>query len=248
MQHHPSVPDRTAKIALILYSRCLEAGKCPDRIEFTKYLYLLDWATTKLTGSPATEIRWKFYHYGPWSEDLIPVMALTQDHFRLSWVDYSPEDRDIPWFDAISEKLDLNLESIIRRILVAFAKRDASVVVDFCYRLTEPMRVAKRGEMLDFSTVKVTKEPPIFALPVVTLPMPQLSLAQTNARSGLRERAATVRAKYEKWKSLMQAPEYLEAMSKIAVEREVPTSTTTGRTIVKITDGGLAELDALQHE
>jgi hypothetical protein len=189
VQQHSSVPDRTAKIALILYSRCLEAGKWPDRIEFTKYLYLLDWAATKLTGAPATEIQWKFYHYGPWSEDLIPVMALTQDHFRLGWVDYSPEDRDVPWFDAIPDKLDLNLESIIRKILTAFAKRDVSVLVDFCYRLTEPMRHAKRGALLDFKTIVVTRESPVFFPPTVTLPMPQLSQAQATIMSDTNKNA-----------------------------------------------------------
>jgi hypothetical protein len=248
LSQHSPVPDRTAKIATVLYSRCLEHGKWPDRIEFTKYLYLLDWASTQLTGGPATEIRWKFYHYGPWSEDVIPIMALVQDEFKLGWVDYSTEDRDVPQFDPIGEKLSLSLEALINRVLTAFSKRDVSTIIDFCYRLTEPMRAAKRGDLLDFSTVEVTHQAPVFVPPSVVLPMPQFSDAQASARKQLHERAAAGRTKYEQWKAAMQGPEYLRAMEKIAAEREIPTSHEPSQAKVKLTDEALTEIDKLRYE
>lgn len=246
----PGIPsDKSAKIALILFSRCLEHGKWPDRIEFTKYLYLLDYAVFRLTGSKATDVRWKFYHYGPWSEDVISLMDNVQGVFRLGWIDYaSAEDRPIPEFDPITEKLPLALESLINRILNAFACRDASLVVDYCYRLTEPMQKALRGQLLDFSTIPITDKPPIFVSEPRTIPMPQLSASQLASRDRFKSMLAVSRSKYDEWKRLMDCPAYHEAMETLANEQEVAVGTSPEGVKVGITDEALAEFDDIRDE
>ena len=241
--------DKSATAGLILYSRCLEHGKWPDQIEFTKYLFLLDCGSVQMGAGRATDIRWKFYHYGPWSEDLVPVMNYVQEVFRLGWVDYaSAEDRELPQFDRITEKLSLVLESLINRILNAFAHRDASFVVDYCYRFTEPMRDARRGEPLDLSTVPVTGVPPVFVRQPKTIPMPQLTTDQMTACGELRRRIAGTRARYEEWKALMEQPVYQQAMGVLALEQEISADAPPKGINVKITDGALAELDTARHE
>ncbi len=239
---------RTTAIALALFARCLEHGKWPDRVEFTKYLYLLDWAHYRIKGTPATDIRWKFFHYGPWSEDMIPVMDVVQSRFGLGWIDYSTEERDVPHVDEHVERLDLTNESLIAKILNAFSKRDTSAVIDYCYRLTEPMTRAKRGEMLDFSTIAVTGEAPIFASAIKSLPMPQLSAAQEEARKKFRQQSAARRERHQRIKSLMQQEEYLEAMAKLAQQRETSDSPVPKGIQVQLTDDAVQHFDDLRNE
>lgn len=241
---------KTAQVALALFARCLAHGKWPDRVEFTKYLYLLDWAHYRMKGALATDIQWKFFHYGPWSEDVIPAMEHVQSVFQLGWVDYSTEERDVPEVDVVVEKLGLTLESLISRIITAFAKKDTSAVIDFCYRLTEPMTMthAKRGELLDFSTVNVTGEAPVFSSPTISSPMPQLTTAQEEARKKFRARASANRAKFEKWKSLMEQKEYLDAMARLAEEREATGENIPKGIQVRLSDDAINHLDDLSHE
>lgn len=240
--------DKTNAVALALFARCLDHGKWPDRVEFTKYLYLLDWSHYMMKGVAATDVRWKFFHYGPWSEDLIPAMDCVQEVFQLGWVDYSTEDREVPNVEVFVDKLSLTLESLINRIVSAFAKKDTSAVIDFCYRRTEPMIQAKRGEALDFSTVPVTGAAPIFVVPPKTLPMPQLTGAAERAKENLRLRAKANRAKFEHWKAAMEQPEYLEAMAKLAQERESSEESVPKEIRICLSHEAVDHLDQVRYE
>ena len=61
--------EKDRVIAQTLFSRCVEADHIPGKVRFTKYLYLLDYFYWHFRGCKATDINWKFYHFGPWAPE-----------------------------------------------------------------------------------------------------------------------------------------------------------------------------------
>ncbi|MBD5778289.1 hypothetical protein IEN85_02125 [Pelagicoccus sp. NFK12] len=212
--------SNTVDIGKILFSRCLEAGHWPDKIQFTKYLYLLDYCHWRFHGRQATAINWKFFHYGPWSQDASIAMNGVQDHFRVGWRDFREDDeREFYGFDRINEKLSIGMEGMIQSILKAFKDRDVSKVIDFCYERTEPMLAAERGDELDFSTVPVNKEMPAFIDKPATMEMPKATEAGASRRAAYQAKAERLKAKARKWREAMESPAYKEAMDVIAKQK-----------------------------
>ncbi len=151
----------TQQIADALFAKCLQAGHKPGKVQFTKYLYLLDYCHYRFTGQQATNIAWQFYHYGPWSPDAEACMSHLAATYGFSWREDEFtltrvfEDLQVP-------KLGLTLDSVITKILGFFKNRDVDDLLEFAYNQTEPMLSAKRGEPLNFTIIPVDKTMPIF--------------------------------------------------------------------------------------
>ena len=175
------------EIAATLFARCLEHDHKPSKVQFTKYLYLVDYCHWRLKGRKATDIEWLFHHYGPWSpaaEECMAGLAATLD---FSWRE---EEEPVLQYVRVEEpvSLGLTLEGIIKRIVTFFKDHEPMVVVEFAYSQTEPMLHAKRGDVLDFKVVPVDQSLPEFA-PTKVKP-PPFSLA-----TGIRDKMAAMQAK-----------------------------------------------------
>lgn len=148
------------EIAEGLLSVCLRADHKPGKIQFTKYLYLLDYCHWRLTGQKATTLPWRFYHYGPWCEEAETCMATLASRYSFGWRE--EEAAIVRSVDVAMPSLGLTTKSTIMRIVDTFKDRDLNVLLDFAYSQTEPMATAKRGDVLDFSGIPVDRSMPEF--------------------------------------------------------------------------------------
>jgi hypothetical protein len=148
------------QIAQGLLAICLEADHKPGKVQFTKYLYLLDYCNWRFRGCKVTSLPWKFYHYGPWCEEVEACMTrLAADH-AFQWRE--TEASFIRSVEIPAHRFDLTTNSFMSQIVGWFKDRDLKVLLEITYSQTEPMVLAKRGDRLDFSTVPVDKRMPQF--------------------------------------------------------------------------------------
>lgn len=155
------------QIAQSLLAACLEADHKPGKVQFTKYLYLLDYCHWRFTGRKATSLPWRFYHYGPWCEQAEDCMAQLARDYSFGW-----REMEAPFIRSVevpTHKLDLTTRSSIAQIIGWFKDRELNVLLEVAYSQTEPMVRARRGDVLDFNSVPVDKRMPVF-FPVATQP------------------------------------------------------------------------------
>ncbi len=148
------------QIAQSLLAACLEADHKPGKVQFTKYLYLLDYCHWRLTGRKATSLPWKFYHYGPWCEEAEACMAQLASDYAFHWRE--TEASFIRSVEVPAHKLDLTTRSLLTQIVGWFKDRELNVLLEVTYSQTEPMVRARRGDVLDFASVPVDKRMPVF--------------------------------------------------------------------------------------
>lgn len=212
-------PD-TVNLAQTLYSRCLENDLKPDKLQFTKLLYLIDYCRYSLKGEKVTDIQWIFYHYGPWAYEMPNIMDGVMERYPFGWEDRSEEyGGHMPRFDP-AEKLERSIEVLISKVVNAFRLKDTNTIIEWCYKQTEPMRAATRGDVLDFSTIEVTREMPDFFPGPKTWEMPKVPDSIEAKKKEFRERMRKKKAQYQRWKENLSAPEYLEAMQIVAQENK----------------------------
>lgn len=173
-----------------------------------------------------------------------------QAHFRLGWRDLAEDnedEREFQGFDAIVEKLPPGIEGMIHKIINVFKNRDITDLIDWCYAQTEPMLAARRGEALDFSTVPIVKEMPVFYSQVNTRAMPQLSTVSHTRIAAYREKAANLKGKARQWRAAMATPAYEEAMLLLAQQRQAALPDLHGRKVY-LDENSVAALGELGHE
>lgn len=192
------------RIDLLLQYALLRAGEedsYMDRdlgpIHLLKYVYLGDLAYASAhQGETFTGAPWRFYHFGPWSNDVYqriePALAaiharkfVGQSDFedRPDWVRWSVTDdrllrdtqRDIP------PMITMDLDRLVHKF-----KKDTPSLLDHVY-LTAPMLSAAPGESLNFSCE------PQSARRASASDATGLSARQTKK---LRAAAAAIRTKY----------------------------------------------------
>jgi len=114
--------------------------------------------------------------------------------------------------------LGLTLESIIKRILAFFKDHEPMVVVEFAYSQTEPMLQAKRGDVLDFSTIPVDQALPEFA-PARVKPASFVLNARIQERmAAMQAKAGKLRQQAEERQRFRESPDYRTALQLLATE------------------------------
>lgn len=208
----------TREIAAVLWVRCLEADHKPGRVQFTKYLYLVDYAHWRFHGRQATDAQWIFYHYGPWAAEVNAAMDDLAAAHGFSW---GEEEDTVLRFVRVEEpppRQSAGTEGIIQHVLRAFKDRDLNYLLNFAYGQTEPMLAAKRGEVLDFTLVPVDHTMPIFS------PSPARAVATTvhpkmaERMAAFRSRADRLRGQAEERNAYRGSQEFRKAMQFLAEE------------------------------
>ena len=100
------------QIAQSLLATCLEADHKPGKVQFTKYLYLLDYCHWRFTGRKATSLPWRFYHYGPWCEQVEDCMARLASDYAFQWRE--TEASFIHSVEVPFQPLDIGSKSMMR--------------------------------------------------------------------------------------------------------------------------------------
>jgi hypothetical protein len=209
------------QIAQSLLAACLEADHKPGKVQFTKYLYLLDYCHWRFTGRKATALPWKFYHYGPWCEEAEACMTQLASDYAFHWRE--TESSFIRSVEVPAHKLDLTTSSLMTQIVGWFKDRELNVLLEVTYSQTEPMVRAKRGDMLDFSTVPVDKRMPVF---FPTAPQRATSYRlhpeQLQKMEAFRARAEKLKEKARQRMSFRESESYQQAAYMLKEEFTAP--------------------------
>lgn len=130
----------------------------PAKTKLVKLLYLLEVEYYKHYQKRLTDLKWQFYHYGPYTSEIESILG-------------SPDIDEIPFalgggklgrhYDLVKEEAEVYLSSDVKRLIDHAVKEwgdiDLNKLLDYVYFETEPMREAKRGELLDFTKIKPWK-------------------------------------------------------------------------------------------
>ncbi len=85
-------------------------------------------------------------------------------------------------------------------------------IIEWCYKQTEPMRNAHRGEHLNFKTIEVNQEMPEFFPQPTTWDMPKVPEALLEKRRAFRAQRLAKRKEYMEYKNNLESPSYQEGM------------------------------------
>jgi hypothetical protein len=209
------------QIAQSLLAACLEADHKPGKVQFTKYLYLLDYCHWRFTGRKATSLPWKFYHYGPWCEQAEDCMAQLASQYAFGWRE--TEASFIRSVEVPAHKLDLTTRNLMTQIVGWFKDRELNVLLEVTYSQTEPMVRARRGDVLDFSSIPVDKRMPVF-FPVAAQPATNYRLHPERLKKmeAFRARAEKLKEKAQQRMAFRESEIYQQAAYLLKEEFAAP--------------------------
>lgn len=130
-------------------------------IHLIKYVYLADLAFARRNqGATFTGISWKFYKFGPWSQEvnarLNPALEAIGAEKKIFPSDYGDRDEWVRWAvldnqlaESIEGRIPAAITSPLRRYIHRFNK-DTAALLHYVYT-TKPMLAAAPNEYLDFS-------------------------------------------------------------------------------------------------
>jgi hypothetical protein len=133
-----------------------------------KLLYLVEVEYYRKFGTRPTDLRWIFYHYGPYALELDSI--LTGNEFEKDVFTTKTEREVIHYKIAeplahYSNYVDTKLGLIVKKVIGTWAGKKMNELLDYVYFETEPMQqVEKRGDVLDFSVIKHEEVTPIIPL------------------------------------------------------------------------------------
>jgi hypothetical protein len=129
-------------------------------VHLIKYLYLADLAFAESHGGETfTHVPWRFYHFGPWSEEVYeriePVVVqigAIEERFRSKLADDAIRwhlDDSEGLFERLDDALPSEVAQTMKRAIHSFGP-DTSDLLHFVYA-TRPMLRAAPGDLLDFT-------------------------------------------------------------------------------------------------
>lgn len=220
-----SPQNRTPEACLLaILSLAMEADiKSLTRTELVKYLYLLDvYVAEETSGTTWTEVEWQFYHYGPYATAVassldglvnksfvqeVPIQSNTKDGFLYSLSDWKSTN-SFEGFDELPKGAVIKLKQAIRDFDKQLPK-----LLNFVYFKTEPMSVARPGEVLDFSMCRkfeISSVKPIAMKPI----------NREKAKLLKQKHAESIAKKNEKLSQIVWGGEYDEVYFQALAEPE----------------------------
>ena len=143
---------RIESLIQLVLDRCEQEGMLrPLKTRLVKLLYLVEVEYYRRKGHRLTNLEWKFYHFGPFAFALVPYLgdpnvdALSIEGQGLL-ARLEPEIRR-------EARREPDAELAVANIVHEWGDADLNVLLDYVYFETEPMQSARRGDLLDFSSV-----------------------------------------------------------------------------------------------
>ena len=157
---HPSYPSK--ELLLKILTEASERDFSVGKTQLVKFLYLVEVEYFRITRQRLTDLRWLFYHYGPYALELEDILAHSEFHKEQF---ATQSERDFIRFRVAEQvrgyktSLDARVTLLIKKIVGRWKDKPLAELLDYVYFETEPMvSVTKRGEVLDFSTIKPESE------------------------------------------------------------------------------------------
>ncbi len=122
-----------------------------------------------------------------------------------------------------AHKLDLTTRSLMTQIVGWFKERELNVLLEVTYSQTEPMVRARRGDVLDFSTVPVDKRMPVFfPNPPATTASYRLHPERLKKMEAFRARAEKLKEKARQRMAFRESESYQQAADMLKEEFTAP--------------------------
>jgi hypothetical protein len=129
------------------------------KIHIIKYIYLADLFYAERNGETYTHTNWKFYHYGPWEEDL--SNDIVKSLIRIGAKEYSTKNDNYEFesysrnvqdeeFEEIESKIPAPIHRLEREIKSLSNNTDE--ILHRVYQ-TEPMLNTKPNEIINFQKI-----------------------------------------------------------------------------------------------
>ncbi len=126
--------------------------------QLVKLLYLAEVEYFRETSLRLTNLDWLFYQYGPYAlelgetfEDKIFEKTEIESQTSRTYVEFKVAEP----VSTFGTKLDPKVGLVIKRVVGTWGKLPLEELLDYVYFETEPMQnVERRGERLDFATIK----------------------------------------------------------------------------------------------
>jgi len=182
-----------------------ERGGRPIKTQLMKLLYLMDVEFYRRHSRTVTQLSWKYYHHGPYAVEADRILGNLPDIEESEFISHAgrkgyayTSQSDIDEGErALISMFGYPVKQVLDRVLDRWALEDLWVLLDYVYFETEPMRDARRGELLDFS--KITREE-------ITAPSPPRVEMPQGRLQELRQRLADSRPKRKAVRSPTPAP------------------------------------------
>lgn len=125
------------------------------KTKLVKILYLVEVEFFKLRQKRLTDLKWEFYHYGPYAHEIETVLG-SPDIEEISFITkggktgfkYAMPDNNS------ENHTPFEIKSIVDQTVKEWGDADLNQLLDYVYFETAPMKTAKRGDTLDFSAIK----------------------------------------------------------------------------------------------
>ena len=130
----------------------------PNKTALVKLVYLVDVECRRKLGKPATGLEWRFHHYGPYSAQLErdinhnPFLEVFGDRNSGYGFSISSDCREIQ--AAFSTSFGPAVRRVADGVVTQWGLETLDALLEYVYFETEPMQGARRGEILDFSTIQ----------------------------------------------------------------------------------------------
>ena len=143
-----------------------DQGGAIGRTALMKLVYLADIEHYRRYGKQATNLQWRFHHYGPYSVELDrevralgldideSVFSQTQRGRAVSGYHYRHVGDWREAAGAFNSSYDAAARRCVDRVVQQWALDPLPAILDYVYFETEPMQDARRGELLDFSKIQ----------------------------------------------------------------------------------------------
>src|SRR5438128_139789 len=132
------------------------------KTQLVKFLYLTEVEYYRINRQRLTDLHWLFYHYGPYAlelEDILSQPEFEQERFTTQNENEFIRFRVAEQIRGYKTSLGPKVTLIVKRIVGQWRERPLHELLDYVYFETEPMQsVKKRGDVLDFSTIKPESE------------------------------------------------------------------------------------------
>jgi hypothetical protein len=152
------------EIAYYLLSRAAREGASLGTTKLVKLFYLIDheyyrWHRRTLTDAP-----WRFYHFGPYCEDLVQAAQSAdgiepEPAFEFSEGKFYQGYRITQWYTDASSRWPAPVRGVVESVYQRWGGVTLPLVLDHVYFETQPMLHATRFEALDFSVIPDPKQP-----------------------------------------------------------------------------------------
>lgn len=132
-----------------------------------KFMYLFDYYHAKIVGQKFSDLPWAFVYYGPYCSEAMNNIdqAVKYDGVdkitRDSKYDIEKEYHSFKCYDPDAEQIEQRMNFIVLSKIQWAIRQfgdDTAELLDYVYFDTEPMKDARKGDLLDFTRVEKFKQ------------------------------------------------------------------------------------------